>query len=285
MNRAEAVGFLSAEIESRICADFDPATKAWASKALGETIVPRLIIGEEIDDEELGAVRSLAMAGLEADSSDERYALLARSYFEALLGPTADRAYALAGRAVATGGSSLQEASQLVEEIVALASAVEESAPDLAEELGDPIAQAMLDCAWAAGDREEPSRRISVDRDLNQERRSSRSRIGDADPEINRLAAQARAALATSFEAALLAAGIDDPAPAAVAGIRTIYDFAIETLENMHARFGADAVRRVTDDQLRFDLLDTLEAPITAAEWSEDSSIFGTLAARLSRSV
>ena len=97
------------------------------------------------------------------------------------------------------------------------------------------------------------------------------------------MAAQARAALATSFHAADLAAGAEFGTRDQVLEVRRMYDFALDVLDEMEAQFGPDAVRRVSDDRIRADLIDTLAVPITPGEWEQDSSRFGILSTRLSR--
>ena len=284
MTPAEAMTRIGDDLTSRVCRGMDSATSEWCAQTLRDTIVPSLVDDSfDPDDEDVADITAHTIAQLDAESADARYANVVLKYFQTLLGPISREAYSLARAVVFDGVTSPSRADELLGELNTFISLVDDTAPALADDLRDPIEQTFLDIAYAGGEAEATSRRVQIDLTARDELRAEHARVGDPDPEIDRLASQARAALASSFEAAKIAADTEIGTRDQMLEIRHMYDFALDVLEGMEARFGPDAVRRVSNDLTRADLIDTLGAPILPGEWEEDSSTFGILSTRLSR--
>jgi hypothetical protein len=89
----------------------------------------------------------------------------------------------------------------------------------------------------------------------------------------------------TSRQAAQLALEGDVQDLGALIATRRLYDEAQDRLEGLDGRYGAGALDRVRNPEVRTALLIAKKNPITAEDWARDLSASGVVATRLSRVV
>ena len=286
MDQNTAIQAIVEAVGSRVTRGFDGEQAAWAHDVLRELLVPAALAGwHELQQGDVDGVISDMLAELDADEVEERYGRLAVAYFTGLLQPTAHRARDLARSALFDGIPAPDEGSELMEEVATFMQGVQASAPALVEYFVDDVEQVLLDCLTAVGETDALSRALQIEVNHIDAADLPNERVGAPDEAIDQMAATARASLAVSREAADFArrAGLGDREQ--LLAVRRAYDHALAVIEDMQRVHGNGAVRRVSDDLIRADLLEVLEVPITADEWDADSTPAGIIRTRLSRDV